>query len=213
MPKSFSVTDNTKGFHLTPDVPVHRLYLGMDIARVATYWSDLELHWAIAYTYLLAGKNDVEAFTEYYNLRDWRKRRKQFFDQAKAHRLPAQLRDEATNLYTEFEALAKSRNRIVHGAWAWSEEHNDSVFLAQDRNFGSNLNRVFTGIEKIANHPKRYPELSFNLARGSYEEWTHSDFEAVIGEIAALRNRLMDFGSKVVGHSLEALTRRLRPRS
>ena len=210
MPKHFSVTDDTKGFHLTPDAPVHRPHLAIDIARVATYWSDVELFWSIAYAYLMSGKNDTDAFAEYYGLRDWRKRRKLFFSQAKTHSLPSILRDEATDLYTEFEKTAHARNRIVHGTWAWSEEHPDSLFLAQARSLGSNLHRVFTALSKIAERPRRYPQLSVNLSRGPYEEWSHQDFEDAVAEIRDLRTRVDDFGNKVAAHSLEVFVRKLK---
>lgn len=191
---------------------MHRPALGIDIARVASYWSDVELFWSLAYSYLLAGKGDVAAFTEYYNLRDWRKRRKQFFDQAKKHGLPAKLRDEATDLYTEFETLAITRNRIVHGNWAWSEEHEHSIFLAQPRSLGVNVNRIFTAMQKIAHRPERYPQISVDFNRGPYEEWTHEDFEKVVADISAFRQKVFALANKIVGHSLGVFAKTLSRR-
>jgi hypothetical protein len=211
MPKPFFNNDNA-GWHLTPDAPVHRPLLGLDVARIASFWSDVELHWSVAYAYLLVGKNEIDAFAAYYSLRDWRKRRKLFFEQVKIHRLPPDVRDEALDLYAEFESLAVARNRIIHGAWAWSEKAPDSIFLAQPSNLGVQLNRVFTGIEKIANRPDRYKQVSVNLAKGHYEEWTHADFEDEIKKIFEFRGKVDALGSKVLAHSLEALLRKLKPR-
>jgi hypothetical protein len=210
MPNGYFNRDN-ETWHLTPDTPVHRPYLGLDIARIATFWGDLELHWSVAYAYILVGKSEADAFAEYYSLRDWRKRRKLFFEQAKLHRLPSDVRDEAQALYAEFEALAATRNRIVHGAWAWSEKHPDSIFLAQPRNLGVQINRVFTAMEKVAKRPQRYPRESVNLAKGHYEEWNHADFEAEVKRIFEFRQKVDIFASKVLAHSLAALERKLRP--
>lgn len=209
MPNPYSPPEGATWFHLTPDTPVYRPHLGVDLARVTHYWSDIELFWSIAYAYLMAGKDDVAAFTEYYNLRDWRKRRKQFFDQAKKHGLPSNLKNEATDLYAEFESLAITRNRIAHGNWAWSERHNDSIFLAQPRSIGINVNRIFTAMHNIAHRPDRYSTVSVDFNRGPYEEWTHADFEKVVSDFLAFRDKVSAFADKVVAHSLRVFSGRL----
>jgi len=196
-------------FLVTPDVPVYRPFLGIDIARVATYWSDVEYHWAVAYIYLLAEPRDKDAFSAYFSMRDWRKRKQLFFNQAQARSLPGLLKQEAQNLYAEFEERARARNTVVHGTWAYSPQREDVIYLAQPRELGVQVNRVFTGIENIAKG--RRGEVSVDLGRGAYDEWDHARFEAVIAEMVAYKNRVMEYGNRVSAHSLAVLTRRLWP--
>ena len=211
MPTPFPYKDGDGiEMRLTPDTPVYRPQFGLHIARVASYWSDVELYWAIAYTYLLAN-TDKDAFATYYSLRDWRRRKSEFFKAADAHRLPGPLKSEAHDLYAEFDARARDRNRIVHGTWAWSPQYDDSIFLAQPRQLGSQLNRVFTALINIGQRPEQYPTVAVDLGRGTYERWTHQDFEDSVAEIRAFAARVSDLGNRILSHSLEVVIRRLRP--
>jgi hypothetical protein len=147
---------------LMPDAVIYRPHLAIDIARIASYLSDLELQWSIAYAFLLGGQEEG-AFAEYYELRDWRKRRRQFSNAAVIRKLPGPLKAEAADLYVEFERLAILRNTIVHGVWAYSTKFDQTIFLAHPRQLGTQINRVFTVLKKMAKWPQRYPQLSVDL--------------------------------------------------
>lgn len=178
--------------HLTPDAVVHRPHLAIDVARVATYWSDLELHFGIAYTYLV-GERDKDAFAAYYALRDWHKRKRMFDKEARDRGLPGPLKAAGHALYDEFEVLAALRNSVVHGAWAYSPEHELSLFLAQPRELGWNILRALRSVDKVVVSPDRYPSLSVDLSPQTYAEYRHEDFEEIIAKISALRLKIIEF--------------------
>lgn len=200
MPKQY-VHRGADDMHISADVPLHRPYLGLGIARVATYWSELEMDWAITYTHVL-GNRDKDAFAEYFSLRDWKKRRKLFFNAADKHKLPGPLKTLAFNLYTEFEALALERNRVIHGVWAYKDGCNNSIFLAQTRNIGGQLNRIFTALYNVSVRPQQYPQVSVNLSHGTYDEYTHEDFEELVDKIRNLMVKVLDLSQQTLNHSL-----------
>ena len=193
-----------------PDALAHRPALAVDIARVAGYWSDVELQWTITYTYLLGG-SDQDAFSEYYGLRDWRKRRSLFKRAASEHKLPGPLKAEAETLYGEFEQLSTIRNRVVHGAWAWHPKYEDALFLAQPRYLGENINQVFKKVKMMARHPK--PQVSHDLGRGVYDLYKHEDFEEIVKQISDFKPKLLDLGQRILTQSINVLVRTLLPRT
>ena len=182
--------------HLTPDAVVHRPHLAIDVARVATYWSDLELHFGIAYTYLV-GERDKDAFAAYYALHDWHKRKKMFDKEALDRGLPGPLKAAAHALYEEFQPLAALRNSVVHGAWAYSPEHELSLFLAQPRELGLNIVRALRSVGKVVVSPERYTSLSVDLSPKTYAEYRHEDFEEIIAKICAMRLKIIEFENAI----------------
>ena len=125
-----------------------------------------------------------------------------FMKTAQQRKLPGELKSEGHRLYEEFELLARDRNRIIHGTWAWSEQYVNSLFLVQPRSLGIQLNRVFSGIHNIATRPQQYSSVSIDLSRGTSDEYTHDDFEEVVRKITELRAKIMSYGNKVLAHTL-----------
>jgi hypothetical protein len=60
--------------------------------------------------------------------------------------------------------------------------------------------------------PERYPQITTDLSRGTYDEFTHDDFEDLVKRIMALRNQIEGYSNQILRHSLSIWLKKHQPK-
>lgn len=177
-----------------PFAVLRRPGLAVYIAYIAAAWNALENTLAYMFTFLLLGQEE-SAFEIYHDLFDRDMRYRVFMSAAK-HKLDAQLLEEARKLNAEIRRLAKSRNTVLHGSWAISDDKPDSLLLYKPKDIHSIAGQF---VKEILAGQGSDPLRGTKPVPDDYIEYKRDDF-------VDIGKRIIDMNKRAKGLALRILT-------
>jgi hypothetical protein len=192
-----------KPVSVSPASVVWRPALAIDIALIASHWTKIEQTLSIMYTYLLFGQ-EPGAFEFYHKLVSL-ELKKDAFMSAATGRLPQDLIDEVTALFSEIRKFSPKRNDIIHGTWATSDQKPDSLLLSRPKDMNEKLNELFRGLLKIhrSGPAKESRKFSVDLTPDEFTEYNHEDFQWITKRLIEIDEKATLISNKVFTHALE----------
>jgi hypothetical protein len=187
---------------MNPGCLMQRPDVALGIALIASHWAELEGMLGIMYTYLLCGQEPT-AFENYFSQRDWTKRRAMFRMSAKL-KLTPELLAETDDLYDKVASAANERNTIVHGLWATTDSKDRALLLANPREIGEKVNRIFATLLWMQRNPGKLTAFSQDITPDDYKTYNQTDLQNTLNRLISLRERVSTVSDKVLAQSLEA---------
>jgi hypothetical protein len=187
---------------MNPGCLQERPNIALGIALIASHWADIELLLGIMYTYLLAGQEPT-ALSNYFSQRDLNKRRAMCHHAAKL-KLSPDLVSELSDLYDKVSKVATERNTIVHGLWAITDSKPDSVLLAEPKEVGSRVDKIFATLLWMKRYPGKITTFKQDISPDDYMEYKPSDLQNTLLRIIELNGQVKVVAEKVLAQSLKA---------
>lgn len=179
-----------------PPALVAREKLALEIAVVASWWSDLESFIGMIYAAMLYGE-EPSAFANFYRMKTIDLRRELFYSVAE-EKLTPDLKAEAEALFAAMREVAGSRNAVVHGTWLSLEGREDSLFLADPKEMSIKLNEI------CQRHARGEQITQASIAPDKLIEYRQRDFEEIQGRIQVLVTQAAELFGKVLNRAKAA---------
>lgn len=190
MPK---VIKGYPGLILDSEAILQKPHLAAMISAIAIRWTDVEN--SLAYLFVdLLDKEDQAALTIYLELIDYTVRRAAFNAVARSKLDKASL-EAFDALFKKVRKSARERNKIVHGLWRVSKDHDDGLILIDPADMHTDhfrfMHMKFKGTFEALDH------INKNLENMIATKYTREDFQEILDRISNLFEELEAFRTEL----------------